>query len=165
MVAEDCRSVEFVDGDRVRPDDNAIPESAVGKFDDLLAVLFKEDREKAAKVEAEKNVKKVPGKDDKKKDEKKKDDRQSPVAQKRDMDKKLQPDLKTMGSVEFENDHFKIMEKFEVNENITNPFKIQLSVRTLEKAETIYFDELADDPNFKKDDFQACFWIEFDLSR
>lgn len=167
VVSEDCKSLEIVDGVRVRKEQGAVAESHVRDFDDLMNVLFKEDREKAAaKAEAEKNQKKGPaGKDDKKAD--KKADKPSTMVMgaklQQDKDKKeLEPKLQTMGSMEqLPND---LQLHFEPDPNIIDPFKLLVSIRTLEKAETVFLDDLAEDPQAKKEDYQACFWIEFDLS-
>jgi hypothetical protein len=169
VVSEDCKSLEIVDGVRVRKEEGAVVESQVKDFDQLMNVLFKEDREKAAaKAEAEKNQKKgPPGKDDKKGD--KKGEKPTTVAMgtklqlEKEKDKKEPlPILHTMGSMEFDTN---VQSQFEMDPSITDPFKILLSVRTLEKVETVFFEELADDPQAKKEDYQACFWIEFDLSK
>lgn len=155
-VADECKAIETVDGLRVRQDETERLQSQTKNFDDLMECLFKEDREKAAaKAEAEKNAKKGPQKDDKKKDDKnKKEDKPTPATTK--------PQLMTMGSIDLAHDQ---LSKFEQNPDVKYPFKLLLSIRTLEKAETVFFEELADDPNLKKEDFQACFWLEFAFSR
>lgn len=163
LIAEDCRSVDIVDGMRVRKDETEELSSQTKNFNDLMNNLFKEDREKAAaKAEAEKNTKKGPVKDDKtKKDDKLKKD-EKPAATRAQLDKKDPPKLQTMGSMELGANQ---LSYFEMSPEITNPFKVYMSIRTLEKINTVYFDDLADDPSFKREDVQACFWIEFDLSK
>lgn len=67
LVADDCKTVETVDGVRVKQDETEKLQGQTKDFDDLMNALYKEDREKAAaKAEAEKNTKKGPAKDDKK---------------------------------------------------------------------------------------------------
>lgn len=161
QVAEDLKSLKLVDGIKVRQDENELLQAQTKNFDDLMNTLFKEDREKAAaKAEADKNAKKGPAKDDKKKDDKKKDDKK--VDDKKQEKPGNAAKLVTMGSLELVNDQ---MGKFELTPDVTNPFKIRVSIRTLEKAETVFFEELADDPNLKKEDYQTSYWVEFDLSR
>ena len=57
------------------------------------------------------------------------------------------------------------MEIFQTGDDMQNPLKVKITIRTLEKVETVYFEELSDDPSFSKEQTQTSFWIEAEISR
>lgn len=159
IIADDLHSLDYIDGVRVSKNEDDDKENKINDITSVMDLLFKEDREKAAKLEAEKNVKKGPAAKDPKakvvEDKTKKDDKtkKAPEPEK--------PKLQTLGSMEI---HMNPLSKFPIDPDVKVPYRIMLSVKVLEKINAVFFEDVAEDPAAKKEDFMSCFWLELVLS-
>lgn len=152
-IADDIHSLDHIDNVRVSKNEDEDKIDRINDINDLMSMLYKEDRELAAKQESEKNTKKGPAtKDSKAKatDDKAKKGTETPKQ------------LKTMGSIEIVNDQ---LANFKSNPDIRSPFRIYFTVKVLEKIDCVIFEDLAEDPSKKKEDYMSSYWFEFEFSK
>lgn len=142
-----------LDGVPIIKEEEKSKERDVNDINDLMAILYAEDRLKQQALEAEKNKKggvKDTGKD-KKPPETKKEPAKPPA---KPVVSKLEPqpsmEFDPLNVAHFETAGFK------------HPFKMVFSIKTLERVDGIFFDDVEGQDREKT---MSCYWFEFSFSR
>lgn len=125
----------------------------VNDINDLLSMLYAEDRLKKQALEAEKNKKggaKDAGKDKKPPEAKKEPAKQPPKPVQSKLEPQPSMEFDPMNVAHFETAGFK------------HPFKMTFSVKTLERVEGVFFDDLEGQEREKT---MSSYWFEYSFSR
>ena len=141
-----------LDGYEIIKEEEKSKERVVNDINDLMAILYAEDRLKQQALEAEKNKKggaKDTGKE-KKPAEPKKEPAKQPV-------KSVQSKLEPQPSLEFDPMNVALFE----TTGFKHPFKMVFSVKTLEKVDGIFFDDIEGQ---EREKIMSYYWFDFSFS-
>lgn len=165
LIKLELGSLKMLDGVNVGKEEKEDTSKGMNNINTLKDLLFAEERERAAKAEAEAANKKGGAKKDDKKpaiDPKKAAaDAKTPGKVKGVESSASELKMVHQNSMEFDPLHKK--ELFEIPEGVKHAYKIRISVKTLEKADSVYFEDLTDEPDMKRENLMASFWIEYDF--
>ncbi len=153
VITSQLLGLNSLDGTPIIKEEEKSKDREVNDINDLMGMLYAEDRLKQQALEAEKNKKggaKDPAKD-KKLPEAKKEAAKQPV-------KPIQSKLEPQPSMEFDPMN---VAHFETT-GLSHPFKMIFSVKTLEKVDGVFFDDIEGQ---ERDKTMSCYWFDFSFSR